>query len=384
MTDQTWHRVFELFHGSLERNTEERAAYLAEQCGADDVLRRAVLRLLEAHDGADTFLEEPAVAAVAREPGDDPGEGDQVGPYRLRRLVGAGGMGLVYEAEAPEGRPAPVALKLIRAGIDTAALLARFEAERRALALLRHPNVAGVLDAGVTADGRSYFVMEYVPGPPITEYCDGERLSIGGRLALFAEVCSALQHAHETGIIHRDVKPSNVLVTAAGGRAVPKVIDFGIAKLTRKAVGTTVKLTALGSFMGTPEYMSPEQAGVTTAGVDARADVFSLGVLLYELLTGRVPFRPETFRGRSVEEIRRILREEVPPRASVRLAALAPEKAQDVARQRRTHPAALQATLRAGFDDVLARTMAKDPSRRPASAAALAAEIDRLVPLIAS
>jgi eukaryotic-like serine/threonine-protein kinase len=384
MTDQTWHRVFELFHGSLERNTAERAAYLAEQCGADDVLRRAVLRLLEAHDGADTFLEEPAAAAVAREAGDDPGEGDLVGPYRLRRLVGAGGMGLVYEAEPAEGPTAAVALKLIRAGIDTAPLVARFESERRALALLRHPNVARVLDAGVTGEGRPYFVMEYVPGPPITEYCDRERLPLGERLALFADVCAALQHAHETGIIHRDVKPSNVLVTAASGRAVPKVIDFGIAKLTRKAVGTTVKLTALGSFMGTPEYMSPEQAGVTAAGVDARADVFSLGVLLYELLAGRVPFRPETFRGRSVEEIQRILREEIPPRASTRLAALAPEKGEEVARHRRTTPAALLQTLRGGFDELLARTMEKDPSRRPASVAALAAELERLGRLTAS
>jgi serine/threonine protein kinase len=347
------------------------------------VLRRAVLRLLDAHDGADTFLEQPAVPAAVGGPHDDPGEGDLVGPYRLRRLVGAGGMGLVYEAEPVDGPAGRVAVKLIRAGIDTAQLVARFESERRALALMQHPNIARVLDAGVTGDGRSYFVMEYVPGTPLTEYCDRNLLPVGERLTLFATVCGALHHAHETGIIHRDVKPSNVLVAEEGSRAVPKVIDFGIAKLTRKAVGTTVKLTALGSFMGTPEYMSPEQAGLTTARVDARTDVFSLGVLLYELLVGRQPFRPETFRGQSVEEIRRILREEIPPPASARFAALAPDRAAEVARQRRTTPDALSRALRHGLDALLARAMEKDPARRHASASDLAAEIARAQELIA-
>jgi serine/threonine-protein kinase len=384
MTDQTWHRVFDLFHASLARDAADRAAYLDAECGGDDVLRRAVLRLLDAHDSADTFLDEPAVAGVAEGPHDEPGEGDRVGPYRLLRLVGAGGMGLVYEAEPADGPSGRVAVKLIRAGIDTAQLVARFESERRALALMQHPNIARVLDAGVTGDGRSYFVMEYVPGTPLTEYCDRNLLPVGERLTLFATVCGALHHAHETGIIHRDVKPSNVLVAEENGRAVPKVIDFGIAKLTRKAVGTTVKLTALGSFMGTPEYMSPEQAGLTTARADARTDVFSLGVLLYELLVGRLPFRPETFRGQSVEEIRRILREVVPPLASVRLAGLAPDKAEEVARLRRTTPEPLVRALQGELDAIVARAMEKDPARRPASAFDLAAEIGRVRELIAS
>ena len=247
------------------------------------------------------------------------GAGDRVGPYRLLERIGEGGMGIVYMAEQTEPVRRRVALKLIKAGMDSAQVIARFEAERQALAMMDHPNIARVLDAGTTGGGRPYFVMELVKGVPITEYCDRARLPLRGRLELFEQVCRAVQHAHQKGVIHRDLKPTNVLVTLHDGTPVPKVIDFGIAKATGEKLTERTLFTGFAQLVGTPLYMSPEQAGLSGLDVDTRSDVYSLGVLLYELLTGTTPFDRDSFGSASPDEIRRIIREQEPPTPSTRI-----------------------------------------------------------------
>ena len=263
-----------------------------------------------------------------------------IGPYQLLQVLGEGGMGIVFLAEQHEPIHRRVALKVIKPGAATREVLARFEAERQALALMEHPNIARVLDAGLAPGDRPYFVMEYVPGLPITEYCDRQRLSNAERLGLFVTLCGALQHAHQKGVIHRDLKPSNVLVTVQDGKPVPKVIDFGIAKATHRAVMERGAFTQFGMLIGTPEYMSPEQAEGSGLEVDTTTDIYSLGVILYELLTGALPFDPAELRKAGYLEIHRIICEEDPPKPSARAGTLG-ATAEEVAKHRHSTVGAL-------------------------------------------
>src|SRR5215510_3050966 len=300
-------RVKEIFLAAAERvDPVERAAYVQQACGDDAALRGQVDALLRRHDQAGGFLEAPALGGEMDEPPQDavanqgsfasqsiapsPSLPAQIGPYKLLQNLGEGGMGAVYLAEQTEPVKRRVALKIIKAGMDSARVIARFDQERQALAMMDHPNIAKVLDAGATAEGRPYFVMELVKGMPITKYCDQEQLTPQERLELFVPVCQAVQHAHQKGIIHRDLKPSNVLVALYDGKPVPKVIDFGVAKAAGQSLTEKTLVTGFGAIVGTLEYMSPEQAEVNQLDVDTRSDIYSLGVLLYELLAGSPPF----------------------------------------------------------------------------------------------
>jgi serine/threonine protein kinase len=316
MSDERWQRMWDLFHDLCEREAGERAARL-ETIGVDDPdLRRELEELLAEHDDPSVQLArddaDGAIRGLVLRPG------DRVGPYRVVASIGEGGMGVVYRAEQEEPVRRTVALKLIRPGMDTREVVARFEAERRALAALEHDRIARVFDAGATEDGRPYFAMEYVDGQPITAYCDERRLSVGARLDLFREVCDGVQHAHRRGVIHRDLKPSNILVRDVDGGPAVKIIDFGIARATDPVVADREAFTAVGRILGTPEYMSPEQAGLTGEDVDTRTDVYALGVLLYELLVGATPFDWREVRRAGYDEILRIIRETEPPRPSTR------------------------------------------------------------------
>jgi len=312
--------------------------------------------------------------------------GSSIGPYRLLQLIGEGGFGAVYMAEQREPIRRKVALKIIKLGMDTRQVIARFEAERQALALMDHPNIARVLDAGATASGRPYFVMELVRGVPITEYCDTENLSNRQRIELFTQVCAAVQHAHQKGVIHRDIKPSNVLVTLHDGRPVPKVIDFGIAKATSAELTQRTLFTEFRQFIGTPEYMSPEQAEMSGLDLDTRADIYSLGVLLYELLTGTTPFDGRRLRKAGLDEIQRIIREEDPERPSTRLSSLMTSiqsvepgrtSIQEIAKHRRTDPSSLTRQVRGDIDWIVMKCLEKDRTRRYDTAAALAEDLGR-------
>ncbi|ODT99760.1 MAG: hypothetical protein ABS79_04145 [Planctomycetes bacterium SCN 63-9] len=306
-----------IFLDALEKpNEAERADYLDAACRGDSALRGRVEVLLRAYREAGSFIETPAGPAADLDA--DSGvradcDGMTIGPYRLMEQIGEGGMGVVHIAEQTAPIRRRVAVKVIKPGMDTKPVVARFEAERQALALMDHPNIARVFDGGMTRSGRPYFVMELVRGVPITEHCDRERLSIAERLGLFVLVCRAVQHAHQKGIIHRDLKPSNILVTVIDGAAVPKVIDFGVAKAVGISLTEKTVHTAFHQLVGTPLYMSPEQASLAGIDVDTRSDIYSLGVLLYELLTGATPFDSETLRKAAFDEVRRIIREEDPP-----------------------------------------------------------------------
>lgn len=301
---------------------------------------------------------------------------ERIGQYRIVRVIGEGGMGTVYLAEQTEPVHRQVALKIIKLGMDTKQVIARFEAERQALAMMDYPSIARVFDAGATEAGRPYFVMEYVPGVPITDYCDREKLDTNERLDLFIQVCEAVQHAHQKGVIHRDLKPGNILVSVKEGKAVPKVIDFGVAKATHRKLIVGTLFTEQGQLIGTPEYMSPEQAEMTGLDVDTRTDIYSLGVLLYELLTGSLPFEPGSLRQAGFDEIRRIIREDDPPRPSTRLSSLGDESSV-IAKRRRTDPRSLGRQLHGDLDWIVMRALEKSRTRRYESAHGLAADIRR-------
>jgi WD40 repeat protein/serine/threonine protein kinase len=302
--------------------------------------------------------------------------GTLVGPYKLLEQIGEGGMGMVYMAEQHQPVRRRVALKVIKPGMDSRQVVGRFEAERQALAMMDHPNIAKVFDAGMTPSGRPYFVMELVRGLPITEYCDREELTIPERLELYTLVCRAVQHAHQKGVIHRDIKPSNVLVTAIDGVAVPKVIDFGVAKATGQALTEQTLFTGFHQFVGTPLYVSPEQADLVGGDVDTRSDIYSLGVLLYELLTGTTPFDSETLKTATFDEMRRIIREVEPPKPSTRLSELK-EALPTISAQRQTEPAKLTKVVRGELDWIGMKALEKDRNRRYETASAIAADVQR-------
>src|SRR5437762_2620433 len=306
-------REKEIFGQALDITpTEERLRFLANACGKDAALLARVQALLRADESGESFLpEQPkaTVVPITEKPG------DKIGHYKLLQQIGEGGCGIVYMAEQAEPVRRRVALKVIKLGMDTKNVMARFEAERQALALMDHPNIAKVFDAGATDTGRPYFVMELVRGLKITDYCDENQLPTRERLELFVQVCQAIQHAHQKGLIHRDIKPSNILVSARDGVPVPKVIDFGIAKATTDQLLTDQTVfTQFQQFLGTPAYMSPEQAEWSELEVDTRSDIYSLGVLLYELLTGQTPFEAKDLLRPGLDEIRRIIREQEPMR----------------------------------------------------------------------
>jgi serine/threonine protein kinase/tetratricopeptide (TPR) repeat protein len=371
-------RVKSIFLAAVERYPAEQwPAYLDGACGEDNELRDRVQRLLEAHgDQKSLHIPSPSQADVTVDRPIVERPGDAIGPYRLMEQIGEGGMGVVYVAEQHQPVRRKVALKIIKPGMDTKQVVARFEAERQALALMDHPNIARVIDAGATESGRPFFVMELVRGIPITDYCDRERLSIPERLELFVLVCRAVQHAHQKGIIHRDLKPSNVLVTVIDGAAVPKVIDFGVAKATGGTLTERTIYTAFQQFIGTPLYMSPEQADLAGVDVDTRSDIYSLGVLLYELLTGTTPFDQETFRTAAFDEMRRILREQEPPRPSTRLSTLG-AAATTVSANRKADARQLDRTIRGELDWVVMKALEKDRRRRYETANDFATDVMR-------
>jgi eukaryotic-like serine/threonine-protein kinase len=369
-----------IFEGALALPPDKRAAYLEQACNGDAPTRRRVEALIEAHEKAGAFMTEPAAAMPAR---GDPialteKPGDKIGHYKLLQQIGEGGCGVVYMAEQEEPIRRPVAFKVIKLGMDTKQVIARFEAERQALALMDHPNIAKVLDAGATEAGRPYFVMELVRGIKITDFCDQNNLSTEQRLNLFIRVCHAIQHAHQKGIIHRDIKPSNILVTVNDGVPVPKVIDFGIAKATGGQLLTDKTLfTAFEQFIGTPAYMSPEQVEMTSLDIDTRSDIYALGVLLYELLTGHAPFDPQTLMAAGLEEMRRIIREKEPLRPSTRLNSLDAAEQTTVAKRRHSEPPRLIHQVQGDLDWIVMMCLEKDRTRRYETANGLAQDIER-------
>ena len=357
----------------------DRDAFLERECGINGPLRQDIESLLRVELEADSFLDRPAFEKLAvtesASLGDMSDSGESIGNYRLLQKLGEGGMGTVYMAEQTEPLNRRVAIKIVKPGMDSKQISARFEAERQALALMDHPNIAKVLDAGCTDDGKAYFVMELVKGIPITQFCDQNKLSMRQRLELFVPVCQAVQHAHQKGIIHRDLKPSNVIVALYDDRPVPKVIDFGVAKATNQRLTEKTLFTMIGQIVGTWEYMSPEQAVLNQLDVDTRSDVYSLGVLLYELLTGVPPIDPQRLRSSGLAETLRLIREEEPPKPSTRLSSLGPA-ASAAAGYRRTEPDGLIRSVRGDLDWVVMKAIDKDRTRRYQTPLEFAADIE--------
>jgi serine/threonine protein kinase len=373
-----------IFAEALEKQVpEERAAFLSDVCKGDATLRARVENLLKSHEQAGSFLRKPLAPTVDEPPG-SPADalsekpGTVIGPYKLMEQIGEGGFGLVFVAEQLHPVRRKVALKVIKPGMDTRDVIARFEAERQALALMDHTNIARVFDAGTTGSGRPYFVMELVKGISIIEYCDQQQLTAGNRLKLFLSVCQAVQHAHSKGIIHRDLKPSNILVAPHDGVPVVKVIDFGVAKAVGQQLTEKTIYTRFTQMIGTPLYMSPEQAEINALDVDIRSDVYSLGVLLCELLTGATPFDRKRFATAAYDEIRRIIREEDPPRPSTRLSMLG-ETLTAVSASRKTEAAKLSAFVKGDLDWIVMKALEKDRSRRYETASEFAADVQRFL-----
>ncbi|MGO8699010.1 MAG: protein kinase domain-containing protein [Limisphaerales bacterium] len=366
----------EIFLESLKfESTEERSVFLDRACANNPAIRLAVETLLK-HHKVDEFMQPPGLESALLSALEKPG--DRIGRYKLLQQIGEGGCGVVYMAEQQEPVRRQIALKIIKLGMDTKSVVARFEAERQALAMMDHPNIAKVFDAGATETGRPYFVMELVRGIKITEYCDQNNLSTKDRLDLFIKACQAIQHAHQKGIIHRDIKPSNILVTLRDGVPVLKVIDFGIAKATGDQRLTDKTLfTAFHHFIGTPAYMSPEQADMSELGVDTRSDIYSLGVLLYELLTGQTPFDSAVLLQSGLDEIRRIIRHQEPVRPSTRLSTMMEGDLTRAAHQRHAEPAKLSAMIRGDLDWIVMKALEKDRSRRYETANGLALDLQR-------
>ncbi|MBN2588945.1 MAG: protein kinase [Sedimentisphaerales bacterium] len=367
-----------IFDAAMEfENPEERNAYVIKACGDDVELLSSIQKLLEYHDSS-SFLDAPVfesdtiidITPISED------SGTVIGRYKLLEKIGEGGMATVYMAEQERPMHRRVALKIIKLGMDTKQVIGRFEAERQALAMMDHPNIATVLDAGTTETGRPYFVMELVRGLPIIEFCDKNNLNTEERLELFISVCHAVQHAHQRGIIHRDIKPSNVLVTLHDGKPVAKVIDFGIAKALNQRLTEKTVFTRYSQMIGTPEYMSPEQAEMSGLDIDTRSDVFSLGVLLYELLTGATPFNSEYLLRKGYGEMQRIIREEEPMRPSTKMSTIG-EALTEVAQHRKTTPEVLRKTVRGDLDWIVMKTLEKDRAHRYQTVYALAEDIAR-------
>jgi WD40 repeat protein/serine/threonine protein kinase/cell division protein FtsL len=375
-------REGEIFKAARSLPSEQRAAYLKQTCGDDAQLRQRVEELLRTNQAGNLRegnLPENSGASgtikISLPPDEKPGE--KIGPYKIREKIGEGGCGVVYVADQEQPVRRRIALKVIKLGMDTHAVMARFEAERQALAMMDHPNIAKVLDAGATETGRPYFVMELVRGIKITDYCDQNKLSPRERLNLFVQICQAIQHAHQKGIIHRDIKPSNILVTLHDGVPVPKVIDFGIAKATEGRLTDLTIYTELHQFIGTPAYMSPEQAEMSGLDVDTRSDIYSLGVLLYELLTGRTPFDARELAESGLDAMRKTIREKEPLRPSTKLNTLKGEELTTTANRRGSDAPKLISLLRGDLDWIVMKCLEKDRTRRYETANGLAVDLKR-------
>ena len=390
MTPEQLEQIKTLLLRAKDLPSEQRTAFLDAACAGDAEMRAELERLFAEEDPEatlETLAKEIAVIRRAAPGSEDTPQAhdaqalpDRIGPYRILSVLGEGGMGTIYLAEQTKPVRRRVALKIIKLGMDTKQVIARFEAERQALALMDHPNVARIFDAGATEQGRPYFVMEHVAGVPITDHCDRHKVGIQERLDLFIQVCEAVQHAHQKGVIHRDIKPSNILVSFKDDKAVPKIIDFGVAKALNQRLTEKTIFTEQGQLVGTPEYMSPEQAERTSQDIDTRSDVYSLGVLLYELLTGVLPFDRRSLRSAAFDEIVRIIREVEPQKPSTKLSTLltsGSEASAIAARNRHTDPSTLVRAMRGDLDWITMKCLEKDRTRRYAGAAELASDLRR-------
>ncbi len=371
----------------------DRAAFIEAACQGDPQLLASVSALFQEHERASSPIDQPIAQGMRLLPGNmdetrslssqprhsQQALGTMIGPYKLMEKIGEGGFGIVYVADQQEPIRRRVALKIIRPGTESREVLSRFDAERQAIALMDHPNIARVFDAGETDTDQPYFVMELVRGAPLTAFCDGQKLDMTERLRLFVTICHAVQHAHQKGIIHRDLKPSNILVTIQDGRPLAKVIDFGVAKAIGQSLTVKTIYTRFASMVGTPAYMSPEQAEMSNVDVDTRSDIYSLGVLLYELLTGSTPFAPDRLQSVGFDELRRIIREEEPPRPSTRLSTLNNERASTVAANRRLDPGKISSSMKRDLDWIVMKAIDKDRSRRYSTAGALAQDVSRFL-----